>query len=705
MDHARPRICILIPYFGRWPFWMPFFLESCRRNPDIDWLLFSDCGIPENLPENVRINAIRYEDYCALVARRLKIPFMPENPYKLCDIRPALGHIHADCLKNHDFWGWGDIDVVYGQLREYFTDQRLARYDLVSCHARRVSGHLALIRNTPRMCQAFRRIPDWRQRFSGSHQALDEGAFSRIFLWRKNFPEPLFKLVGLFNPWRRKSDFREAYSTPNAGLAWTNGSRNFPANWFWREGHLSNDKDIGREFPYFHFMSWKKQWLSPPSSPESMAALAAQPCWQISVEGFKVNHMRQGNPWQEKTQALDAYRWHLLRERHGVLGSMLRFIRNSIVDAGFGLCARFCTKQSIRATPCDFLLLQSAPKVIALRRKKRLIEALRHRGHTLTETALPDFGDILRQRLLKSPPHDVPLRYFGYAAHAEWVVSHHTPKILLNDRNGSLYAPFLRLSLQHHGGFLVQLAHATTVESSQRLSMNDYDYYFLFGQSSLDALKRRKLLFGASRAVLAGSHMIDDAYDLPPAQPGQGAVLILGVGPDKEKESGYQRTYALLRDWTAQHPKIQVRIKAHPRSQTPFWTSAAKTLDNLKVLPADCTLANALKTAYVVINIMSNAVIEAALAKRPIMVVNLSEDIDIFEQHRFFSSEIHSCEAITETLSHILASYPESLDATMNFAHFHLEQGVNGLRCNLEYLEAILNSRDIPFVLLSGQYT
>jgi hypothetical protein len=174
-------------------------------------------------------------------------------------------------------------------LREYFTEARLHRYDLISNHARRVSGHVCLIRNTSRMREAYRRIPDWQQRFCDpQHQALDEGAFSRIFLWRKNFPAPLFKLVGLFNPWRRKSDFCEAYSTPNARIAWIDGSKNFPRYWFWREGRLTNDKDGAREFPYFHFVVWKKNWQQQPVDTETINKIAGQPHWQIEAKGFEV---------------------------------------------------------------------------------------------------------------------------------------------------------------------------------------------------------------------------------------------------------------------------------------------------------------------------------------------------------------------------------------------------------------------------------
>lgn len=284
-----PSICFVIPYFGRWPFWMPLFLESCRSNPDIHWLLFSDCGEPENLPANVRVEAIDYANYCALVSERLGIPFAPANPYKLCDLKPALGFVHQEQLQEYDFWAFGDIDLIYGRLREYFDAKRLARFDLLSTHVRRVSGHLCLLRNTQTMRELFRRMPCWQERLSDqTHHALDEGAFSRLFLWRKNFPKPLFKLVGYFNPLRRRSEFVEAFSTPDGCIAWVDGSFKFPRRWFWREGSLTNDQDGGHQFPYFHFAIWKRDAWAKRAEPsaEMIGSLVEKQVWVVDEQGF-----------------------------------------------------------------------------------------------------------------------------------------------------------------------------------------------------------------------------------------------------------------------------------------------------------------------------------------------------------------------------------------------------------------------------------
>lgn len=408
--------------------------------------------------------------------------------------------------------------------------------------------------------------------------------------------------------------------------------------------------------------------------------------------------MTEPNPWLEKAKALDQYRWQLLRQRHGFWGSLGRFIREACLDGLTGLLTQIglLHQSSITGSPCDFLLLQSAPKVIALNRKKWLIAALQDKGYNLKETALLPFNLQYQQKAWVKPPYRVPLRYLSYAAHAQWIVAQHAPRVLLNDRNGSLYSPFLRLALHTKGSLLVHLAHATTLESSRRLSMNDYDHYFVFGQSSLEALQQRAPRFGSSQVVLAGSHMINQDFDLPPAHPALKTLLILGVGPDKEKESGYQETYTLLRDWAAQNPDFQVKIKSHPRSARSFWQAAAQSLPNLELLPADCPLAEALKQSSLVINIMSNAIIEAALAKRPVLYVNLCQDPDIFQQERFFGDCIQNTGVLTQRIQQIQADYPRALQASADFAQYHLAQGCQGLEHTLSLLEQLYHTGQCP---------
>lgn len=397
-----------------------------------------------------------------------------------------------------------------------------------------------------------------------------------------------------------------------------------------------------------------------------------------------------GHPWMDMSRALDRYRWCMLRERHGWPGSMLRFVRDALVDAAFGIAARCRLASAIAPESSDFLLLQSSPRVIRLQRKKAFIAALRGRGHRLIETALPEMRDMLASRSLTMPPHRVPLRYFAYAAHAAWLVRKYPARIYLNDRNGSFNSPFLRLALNAEGGLLVQLAHSTTLESSRRLGMNDYDYYFLFGRSSLEALQARKLRFGTTQAVLAGSHMVDEGYALPPPDPALRTVLVLGLGPDKEKVPGYQATYALLNSWAGQHPEYRVLVKSHPRSHMVFWRSVARELDNVQVLPPESSLAEALGMASIVVNIVSNAVIEAALAARPVLFVNAGNDDDILSQARFFDGKIRTVEALERGVASLERDYAAACRRSAAFAEYHLAYGTQGLCQNVHELERLL---------------
>lgn len=286
---SLPTICFIIPYFGSWPFWFPFFLESCRKNPGINWRLHTDCGTPDNLPDNVRIIETDFDSYCRRVSVSLSIEFTPANPYKLCDLKPALGHIHQEELQRYDFWAFGDLDLVYGDLRRHFTAERLARNDVFSTHRRRISGHCCLLRNTQRMRDAFRAARDWRTLLANrEHVAFDESAFSHLFVRHKNWPNWLADLAKPLNQWTRRTENIEAFTTPNVGLAWIDGSRSFPDNWYWIDGRLTNDHDGTREFPYFHFMAWKHaEWQSANTAGKCNAVeIAATPRWKISKTGF-----------------------------------------------------------------------------------------------------------------------------------------------------------------------------------------------------------------------------------------------------------------------------------------------------------------------------------------------------------------------------------------------------------------------------------
>lgn len=235
-------IAILIPYFGQWPEWMNFFVESCRANRDIDWYIFGDAEPPENRTPNVHHVQMTLDHYREMLSDALGIRVTAAQPYKLCDLRPALPFVHRDLLRRYEFVGFGDLDVIYGDIRKFYDDDLLSSHDLLSTHPDRVSGHLCLMRNDELMVTAFKRAPAWAKAMARpDNVTFDEGGFYRVFRGRR---ASVGKWLGAQQP---RCLFREAYSTPGP----TDRMR-----WFWKDGRLTNEFYPQNPFMYLHFMSW-----------------------------------------------------------------------------------------------------------------------------------------------------------------------------------------------------------------------------------------------------------------------------------------------------------------------------------------------------------------------------------------------------------------------------------------------------------------
>jgi hypothetical protein len=242
------KVAILIPYFGKWPAWIDFFVESARANRTIDWILFSDAQPPENRAPNVRYVTISFDDYKARLSEAFGHDLSAIHPYKLCDFKPALPFVHEKLVRGYDFVGFGDLDVIYGDLRSFYDDRTLDNFDVLSSHQDRVSGHLCLMRNIESLVTLFERVPGWKDALRAEEYiCFDERKLFNALQPRRR------SLVGRRRADQPRSFFHEAYSTPGA----TDRMR-----WYWRKGVLTNEYYPQHPFMYLHFMSWhSNRWL------------------------------------------------------------------------------------------------------------------------------------------------------------------------------------------------------------------------------------------------------------------------------------------------------------------------------------------------------------------------------------------------------------------------------------------------------------
>lgn len=264
------KICMIIPYFGSWPEWFPLYLYSCSTLDNIDFYFFSDCGTPNTTYKNTVFINIGFVDYCNMVTDKLKVEFHPEKPYKLTDLKPFLGTVHSDIVNKYAFWGFSDIDLLYGDIENMINQKILKKYDFITTHSDRIAGHFTVIRTGSVYSTAWEKIPDWRRMLScQKHYGIDERWLTYAVLPAKKW---LDRGVKYLMPWikPRTETFYRAYDFMQGFMRIIYPKILFkeqfttvvPAKeqiWIY-DAHRRTilDAKTGKTIPYLHFLFFKK---------------------------------------------------------------------------------------------------------------------------------------------------------------------------------------------------------------------------------------------------------------------------------------------------------------------------------------------------------------------------------------------------------------------------------------------------------------
>ncbi len=176
-------IAVVTCYFGQFPWYFAYFLHTCKFNPTVDFIIITDQKKTfPNVPKNVIFIERTLEDVVRIATKKLGFKVSIPYAYKLCDIKPAYGYLFSDLLKSYDFWGHGDIDIVYGNIRKFMTSKTLEEYDVISTRHDYITGTFALFRNNRQMNTLFMQSKDYKKVFSSSkHFCFDECNF----LWKE----------------------------------------------------------------------------------------------------------------------------------------------------------------------------------------------------------------------------------------------------------------------------------------------------------------------------------------------------------------------------------------------------------------------------------------------------------------------------------------------------------------------------------------
>lgn len=244
------KALIIIPYFGKLPNWFQPFLNSCNSEL-LYFLLITDDRTEYDYQSNFQVVYSTFSDFKIFFTKDLDREILLETAYKLCDYKPLYGKVFSEYIKNYKYWGYCDIDIIFGDidffLRPFFEKgfDKLFRF-----------GHLSIYRNSPEINHIY---ADRRLNFNFEFVRnttiacnFDEVSINEIFIktGKRYIPQQLFENVNV-----NYSNFAVGNGLPLVPqLIVKLGTKLFICE-------LINNKINYREILYVHFM-WRNNLMN-----------------------------------------------------------------------------------------------------------------------------------------------------------------------------------------------------------------------------------------------------------------------------------------------------------------------------------------------------------------------------------------------------------------------------------------------------------
>jgi hypothetical protein len=157
---GKHRIAIVIPFFGESPEAIPPYLNLfCTAASGsaslVDFLIVHNGVLEaytEPVPSNVKfLNVGSTKEFIELLVRvvdrkqeselavdsldklvKIVSYHVHQYPYVLVEFKPATGHIFASLLEGYSHWGYADLDIAFGDLPRWISEEELTDYDIVT---------------------------------------------------------------------------------------------------------------------------------------------------------------------------------------------------------------------------------------------------------------------------------------------------------------------------------------------------------------------------------------------------------------------------------------------------------------------------------------------------------------------------------------------------------------------------------------------
>lgn len=135
MDRHKNRVALVSVWFGKEPACFSVWLKTAASNSGIDFVVICDFEPTLPPPANVRMVRETKSEYSAKVSRACGSPFSLGNPYKLCDQKLLIFRLYSDLLTGYEWFGYCDLDIVWGDLSLDLTPTALETLDKIGLNA------------------------------------------------------------------------------------------------------------------------------------------------------------------------------------------------------------------------------------------------------------------------------------------------------------------------------------------------------------------------------------------------------------------------------------------------------------------------------------------------------------------------------------------------------------------------------------------
>jgi len=258
---STKKIVFVICYFGKWPPWISIFLNSCKENPKIDFLIFTDCG-DSGVSNIVNVKFVHFTiaDFNRLASQTLKLPVQILVPYKVCDFKPVYGIIFQNYLQDYDFWGHTDTDLIFGNIDKFITDKILSSYDVITAKKQYLLGHFTLYKNTAKINSLYKLSKDHESVFTTGSEyfCFDECGFLWFYLLQGHpltgIEPKVVSMTHIVKQLHKKKYLRAYFQTHmvEQDQIDENGVVDFEDKLIWNKGEL-HSATTGKKYLYFHF--------------------------------------------------------------------------------------------------------------------------------------------------------------------------------------------------------------------------------------------------------------------------------------------------------------------------------------------------------------------------------------------------------------------------------------------------------------------